>query len=84
MSELSKVEQRAWSILVAICLFLGAWWLQNQYNTMIKIQEQLGEYMRFVDDKYVEKDYLHGIENRLGRIETKIDKISANTHPAER
>jgi hypothetical protein len=71
----SKLEQRAWTAIVGFIILLGGWWLQNQYDTTIRIQEQISQHMRFVEDRYVQKDYLTQIENRLGRIEGKIDDL---------
>jgi hypothetical protein len=72
----SKMEQRMWSAIVGVALLLGGWWLQNQYDTTLRIHEELMAYMRHVDDKYVQKDYLETLEGRLNRIESKIDNIA--------
>ena len=74
-SKASKLEQRWIAALTAIALLFGGWWLQNQYDTMLRVQEQLSEFSRHVDNAYVRKDYLQLVENRLGRIEDKIDDI---------
>ena len=71
----SKLEQRAWALVVGLCMLLGGWWLQNQYNTTLRLQEQLTEYIRFADTKYVQKDYLGVITQRLERIEVKLDDL---------
>lgn len=83
MSEptpVSKLEQRMWTLIVGVALALGGIWLQNQYDTTLRLQEQLSQFMTHVDDKYVEdkmfQTHSKGINSRLDRIEDKIDKIS--------
>jgi hypothetical protein len=75
----SKTELRLWNVVIAACMALGGWWLQNQYDTMLRLAEQLQEYRIFVDTQYVEKEFLDHIngnlERRLDRIETKIDAL---------
>lgn len=75
----SKTELRLWNMVIAACMALGGWWLQNQYDTTLRIAEQLTEYQRFVDSQYVEKEFLDNIsgnvERRLDRIEQKIDAL---------
>ena len=74
-NPVSKLESRWIAFITAIALFFGGWWLQNQYITTLKVQEELGEFMRLADDRYVEKDYLKTVTDRLERIEEKIDTI---------
>lgn len=74
-SPVSKLESRWIAVLTAIALFFGGWWLQNMYETTMRIQQQMSEFMRHVDDRYVQKDYLSTVENRLNRIEGKIDDL---------
>lgn len=87
-SPISKIEQRMWSILISVALAFGGIWLQNQYNTTIKLQEQLTEYMRFVDEKYLEaqsfREHAGALAERLNRIEDKLDVViqKDNTTPA--
>ena len=38
-------------IITAVALFFGGWWLQNQYTTTLRVQEELGEFMRFADER---------------------------------
>jgi hypothetical protein len=75
-AAVTKLEQRAWATVVGIVLLLGGWWLQNQYDTVLRLQQQVEQYMRFVDDKYVQKDYLDIIVDRLERIEGKLDNVN--------
>jgi hypothetical protein len=42
---------------------------------MLRIQQQLADFQRHVDDGYVRKDYLGTVEGRLGRIEDKLDAL---------
>ena len=74
-SGTSKLEARWMAFITAIALFFGGWWLQNQYMTTLRVQQELGEFMRFADDRYVEKDYLNMVTDRLERIEEKIDAL---------
>ena len=74
-NPVGKLESRWIAFITAIALFFGGWWLQNQYTTTLKVQEELGEFMRFADERYVEKDYLKIVTDRLERIEEKIDTI---------
>lgn len=74
-APVSRLEARWVSALTAVALFFGGWWLQNQYETVLRLQQQLTDFMRFVDDKYVEKDYLRTVTDRLDRIDRKVDKI---------
>lgn len=85
-SNVSKMEQRMWSILISVALAFGGIWLQNQYSTTIALQQQLTEYMRFVDDKYVDlklyQSLNEGLDSRLNRIEDKIDTVLEKEHLA--
>ena len=87
-NPVGKLESRWIAFITAIALFFGGWWLQNQYTTTLRVQEELGEFMRFADERYVEKDYLKTVTDRLERIEEKIDAIASNrareTRRAER
>lgn len=78
----SKLEQRMWSILITVALAFGGIWLQNQYSTVQQMQEHLQEYMRFVDDKYVQqKQYDLNTriqDDRISRMETNIGTILEN------
>ena len=75
-SYATRVEQRLWTVVTGLAIFFGGWWLQNQYTMTLKIQEQLATYVQFADDRYVQKDYLRTVTDRLDRIESKIDNIS--------
>ena len=77
-NPVSKLESRWIAFITAIALFFGGWWLQNQYTATLRVQEELGEFMRFADERYVEKDYLKIVTDRLERIEEKIDAIASN------
>jgi hypothetical protein len=74
-SSVTKLESRWIAFVTAVALLLGGWWLQNQYDTMLRIQQQLADFQRHVDDGYVRKDYLATVEARLGRIEDKLDAL---------
>ena len=74
-SNVTKLESRWIAFVTAVALLLGGWWLQNQYDTMLRIQQQLADFQRHVDDGYVRKDYLGTVEGRLGRIEDKLDAL---------
>ena len=74
-SNVSKLESRWIAFITAVALLFGGWWLQNQYDTMLRIQQQLADFQRHVDDGYVRKDYLGTVEGRLGRIEDKLDAL---------
>jgi low affinity Fe/Cu permease len=74
-NPVSKLESRWIAFITAIALFFGGRWLQNQYTTTLRVQEELAEFMRFADDRYVEKDYLKTVTDRLERIEEKIDAL---------
>ena len=74
-NPVSTLESRWIAFITAIALFFGGWWLQNQYMTTLRVQKELGEFMRFADVRYVEKDYLKTITDRLDRIEQKIDAL---------
>lgn len=76
-----KTEQRLWSIVVAVCLGLGGWWLQNQYQTLLHIQEQVTEQQRFVEEHYVDRD-LYGETNRA--VDRRLDKLEAAMREVER
>jgi len=77
-NPVSKLESRWIAFITAIALFFGGWWLQNQYTTTLRVQEELGEFMRFADERYVEKDYLKTVTDRLERIEEKIDALASD------
>jgi hypothetical protein len=75
-SSAGKMEGRWLAFLTAIALAFGGIWLQNQYDTTLRLQEQLNDLMKHIDDGYVRKDYFSRVEDRLDRIETKIDNIA--------
>jgi len=77
-SGTSRLEARWMAFITAIALFFGGWWLQNQYTTTLKIHEELGDFMRFAAERYVEKDYLKTVTDRLERIEEKIDALASD------
>lgn len=74
-----------WGIAVSFCLLLGGWWLQNQHETAMRTQTQLDDFVRYVSVTYVQKDYLRTIEERLRRIEEKLDELrdsnNGDRHP---
>jgi cell division protein FtsB len=74
-SNVTKLESRWIAFITAIALLFGGWWLQNQYDTVLRLQQQQTDFMRHVDDKYVQKDYLETVTSRLERIEDKIDDL---------
>ena len=74
-NNVSKLESRWIAFITAVALLFGGWWLQNQYDTMLRIQQQLADFQCHVDDGYVRKDYLGTVEGRLGRIEDKLDAL---------
>jgi cell division protein FtsB len=73
--SVSKLEARWVAFLTAIALMFGGWWLQNQYETVLRVQQQLTDFQRHVDDGYVRKEYLLTIADRVRRLEEKLDKI---------
>lgn len=79
MSETSqavtRTEQRMWGAVVSFCLLLSGWWLQNQHETAMRTQQQLADFQRYVEQRYVQKDYLETMNERLRRIEAKIDEM---------
>ena len=77
-NPIRNFESRWIAFITAIALFFGGWWLQNQYTTTLRVQEDLGEFMRFADERYVEKDYLKTVTDRLERIEEKIDALASD------
>lgn len=83
-SNVTKLESRWIAFVTAVALLLGGWWLQNQYDTMLRIQQQLADFQRHVDDGYVRKDYLGTVEGRLGRIEDKLDALRDEKRSAPR
>ena len=75
-NEAVKVLEGRWlAFITTIALFFGGWWIQNQYDAILKTQQQLNEYTRYVDDKYVQKEYMTSVDRRLDRIENKIDEL---------
>lgn len=80
---------------------LGGIWLQNQYNAqqsqaeqMLTLQRQQNEMLRYISERYVERDMLGQItsENnrRMNVIENKLDRLielsngNGNSHIAPR
>jgi cell division protein FtsL len=74
--NVTKMESRWVAFLTAIALAFGGIWLQNQYDATLRLQQQMADFMRHVDDKYVQKDFLQTVTERLGRIENKVDDIA--------
>mgnify|MGYP000932967695 FL=1 len=73
--NVTKLESRWIAFITAVALLFGGWWLQNQYDTVLRLQQQQTDFMRHVDDKYVQKDTLVIVSDRLDRIENKIDAL---------
>lgn len=82
----SRTEQRLWNLLLAACLALGGWWLQNQYDTILAVQSQIVEsnkalidFGKFVDEQYVEKEFYKEVTSqqyrRFDSIDKKLDKV---------
>jgi cell division protein FtsB len=71
----NRMEGRWIAFLTAIALAFGGIWLQNQYEATLRLQEDVSNFMRHVDDKYVQKDYLDTLVDRLRRIEDKLDDV---------
>jgi hypothetical protein len=71
----NRMEGRWIAFLTAIALAFGGIWLQNQYEATLRLQEDVSTFMRHVDDKYVQKDYLDTMVDRLRRIEDKLDEV---------
>jgi hypothetical protein len=78
-TPVSKLEQRWVGLLTAISLAFGGWWLQNQYQTTLKIQDSITQLIRDIDSRYVDKDVGRLLDDRLGRIERKIDQLGNQT-----
>jgi hypothetical protein len=72
----TRLESRWVAFITAVALAFGGIWLQNQFAATLRLQEQMAEFMRHVDDKYVQKDFLNTVTERLGRIENKVDDIA--------
>jgi hypothetical protein len=76
---ISVLEGRMWTIVMGVAMALGGVWLQNQYQTVLRVQEQMTEFARFVDAEYVDRKYLERVqtdtERRLNSIEGKIDHL---------
>jgi hypothetical protein len=73
------LDTRLWSAVIGVCMLLGGWWLQNQYNTLLGLQDQVREMLIFVDGKYVDKELLQAMskesEKRLDRIDNNLIEI---------
>lgn len=80
---------------------LGGIWLQNQYNAqqsqadqMLNLQRQQNEILRYIDERYVERDMFKQMSaessRRMGVIERKLDMLielsngNGNKHIAPR
>ena len=72
-------EMRLWNILIAACLALGGIWLQNQYDTVLRLQSQMAAFSLHVQSVYVGKELLNQITidqtRRFDSIERKLDII---------
>lgn len=72
-------EMRLWNILIAACLALGGIWLQNQYDTVLRLQERMSAFSLHVQSVYVGKELLQQINadqtRRFDSIERKLDVI---------
>ena len=86
----TRMESRWVAFLTAIALAFGGVWLQNQWATSLRLADQIqvmtaahnsemSALMRHVDDKYVQKDLLVQLDNRLKRIEGKIDELKSSS-----
>lgn len=81
-----QTSTRLWALMSAALFALGGIWLQNQYNTqqaqaeqMIALQRQQNEMMKYVNERYVDKDYFNSIgadqRHRMNVIEGKLDRL---------
>jgi low affinity Fe/Cu permease len=73
--EKQRLEQRLFSVVIAICLALGGWWLQNQWEETRLVNQRLEAFIRHVDDTYVDLKYIELLQSRLARIENKLDEL---------
>ena len=78
----TKLDSRWVAFITSVSLLLVGWWLQSEYDTMLRMQQQLADFQRHVDDHYVRKDYLGTVEGRLERIEDKLDALRDEKRPA--
>lgn len=88
-SNLSLNEKNIWYAGIAfffvftVCMFLGSFWLYNQWQLAIKNQEQIVAITKYLDDRYVDKDLLKAVTDDQNRrfydIDKKIDSISTKT-----
>lgn len=89
-SPVTKLEQRIWLGALGICgavvSLLAGWWMQNQYDTILRLQAQnaetvkaLQDFGKFVDQQYVEKEFLREVTaqqyRRFDQIDRKLDKV---------
>ena len=81
-----QTSTRLWALMSAALFALGGIWLQNQYNAqqsqaeqMLQLQRQQNELLRYIDERYVERDMLGQISTENNRrmtiIEQKLDKL---------
>ena len=73
--EKHRLEQRLFSIIVGICLALGGWWLQNQWEETRLVNGRLEAFIRHVDATYADLKYIEQMQTRLARIENKLDEL---------
>lgn len=80
----TKLEQRAWTLLIGLCLALGGWWLQNQYTTLMSVKDDLAEHQREATRTFLSRELsaeLHRtLDRRIEKLEEQVRALEAERH----
>lgn len=78
-NDSSIAERRLYALVVGVAMMFGGWWLQNQWNETQRLDGKINDFVRHVDQVYVDKEYLRAVTEdqtrRLQRIENKLDDL---------
>jgi hypothetical protein len=73
---IAKSLQERWiAFLTLIALSFGGIWLQNQWQATEKLEREMLEHMRYMNENFVTKDHLEAIVERINRNDGIIDKL---------
>lgn len=76
-----KSVQYSWfdRLIIATCMAFGAWWLQNQWNSLQETLRILSEHQRYSAETYISRKEhdadIRKIEESFQRLDTRFDRI---------
>ena len=75
----ARTEQRISTLLISVVMAIGAWWLQNQFNTTERISQQVLENSKHVALHYPDREemklHVSDLSRQLERVQREIENI---------